>query len=136
MKTCDELVIDVYLWKALGGSKVTTEHAKNLLAKKFTTPPTSKSKKNNETIVLLVDELDLLWNRKQSVLYNIFDWPFNAQAKLVVLAIANTMDLPVSYSLQLKVLLSIPCFYLRFQERVIIHRVSFRIGLTRLMFLC
>ena len=98
MKTCDELVIDVYLWKALGGSKVTTEHAKNLLAKKFTTPPTSKSKKNNETIVLLVDELDLLWNRKQSVLYNIFDWPFNAQAKLVVLAIANTMDLPVSYS--------------------------------------
>ena len=24
----------VYLWKALGGSKVTTEHAKNLLAKK------------------------------------------------------------------------------------------------------
>ena len=98
VKTYDELVIDVYLWKALGGSKVTTEHAKNLLAKKFTTPPTSKSKKNNETIVLLVDELDLLWNRKQSVLYNIFDWPFNAQAKLVVLAIANTMDLPVSYS--------------------------------------
>ena len=123
MKTCDELVIDVYLWKALGGSKVTTEHAKNLLAKKFTTPPTSKSKKNNETIVLLVDELDLLWNRKQSVLYNIFDWPFNAQAKLVVLAIANTMDLPVSYSLQfvypLKVFFVItitfdklPCFYL------------------------
>ena len=100
MKTCDELVIDVYLWKALGGSKVTTEHAKNLLAKKFTTPPTSKSKKNNETIVLLVDELDLLWNRKQSVLYNIFDWPFSAHAKLVVLAIANTMDLPVSYNLQ------------------------------------
>ena len=57
VKTFNELVIDVYLWKALGGSKVTTEHAKNLLAKKFTTPPTSKSKKNNETIVLLVDEL-------------------------------------------------------------------------------
>ena len=32
----------VYLWKALGGSKVTTEHAKNLLAKRFTTPPTGR----------------------------------------------------------------------------------------------
>ena len=48
--------------------------------------------------------LDLLWNRKQSVLYNIFDWPFSAHAKLVVLAIANTMDLPVSYSLLFTVL--------------------------------
>jgi len=103
----------VYLWKALGGSKVTTEHAKNLLAKRFTNPPVSKSKKNNETIVVLVDELDLLWNRKQSVLYNIFEWPNNVHAKLVVLAIANTMDLP---------------------ERVMINRVSSRIGLTRLTF--
>ena len=39
-------------------------------------------------------QLDLLWNRKQNVLYNIFDWPTRPQAKLVVLAIANTMDLP------------------------------------------
>ena len=83
----------VHLWKALDGSKVTTEHAKNLLAKRFTTPCT---KKKNEVIVVLVDELDLLWNRKQSVLYNIFEWPNSAHAKLVVLAIANTMDLPVS----------------------------------------
>ena len=56
-----------------------------------------KSKKNKETIVVLVDELDLLWNRKQSVLYNIFEWPNNEHARLVVLAIANTMDLPVSF---------------------------------------
>ena len=90
----------VYLWKALGGTKVTTEHAKNLLAKRFTALPSNsgaKSKKNtNQTIVVLVDELDLLWNRKQSVLYNIFEWPNSSHAKLVVLAIANTMDLPVS----------------------------------------
>ena len=90
----------VYLWKALGGTKVTTEHAKNLLAKRFTALPSTsgaKSKKNtNQTIVVLVDELDLLWNRKQSVLYNIFEWPNSSHAKLVVLAIANTMDLPVS----------------------------------------
>ena len=43
--------------------------------------------------MLLADELDLLWTRKQTVLYNLFDWPTRQQAKLVVLAVANTMDL-------------------------------------------
>ena len=46
------------------------------------------------TTVLLADELGLLWTRKQTVLYNLFDWPTRPQAKLVVLAVANTMDLP------------------------------------------
>ena len=50
--------------------------------------------------VLLVDELDMLWNRKQSVLYNLFDWPTYKTARLVVLAIANTMDLPVSWIME------------------------------------
>ena len=27
-------------------------------------------------------------------MYNMFDWPTRSQAKLIVLAIANTMDLP------------------------------------------
>ncbi len=80
------------LWKSLSGAKVTTEHAKNLLEKRFTTP---SSGKKNQTTVVLVDELDLLWNRKQSVLYNIFEWPNSVHSKLVILAIANTMDLPV-----------------------------------------
>ena len=44
--------------------------------------------------MLLADELDLLWTRKQTVLYNLFDWPTRQQAKLVVLVVANTMDLP------------------------------------------
>ena len=39
-------------------------------------------------------QLDLLWTRKQDVMYNIFDWPTKQHAKLVVLAVANTMDLP------------------------------------------
>lgn len=99
-----------HLWKSLTGAKVTTEHAKNLLEKRFTSPTSGKK---NQTLVVLVDELDLLWNRKQSVLYNIFEWPNNPQAKLVILAIANTMDLP---------------------ERVMINRVASRIGLTRLTF--
>jgi len=39
-------------------------------------------------------QLDLLWTKKQSVIYNIFDWPTRRDARLVVVAIANTMDLP------------------------------------------
>merc|ERR1719495_454100 len=65
------------------------------------------------TSIFLVDELDMLCNRKQSVLYNIFDWPSKPQGKLIVIAIANTMDLP---------------------ERVMINRVSSRLGLTRQVF--
>ncbi len=43
---------------------------------------------------VLVLQLDLLWTRKQDVMYNIFDWPSKQQARLIVLAVANTMDLP------------------------------------------
>lgn len=39
-------------------------------------------------------QLDLLWTHKQDVLYNLFDWPTHKGARLVVLTIANTMDLP------------------------------------------
>ena len=38
--------------------------------------------------------MDLLWTRKQDVMYNIFDWPTKTEAGLIVLAVANTMDLP------------------------------------------
>ncbi|PAA80915.1 hypothetical protein BOX15_Mlig011148g7, partial [Macrostomum lignano] len=63
--------------------------------------------------VLLVDELDMLCNRRQDVLYNLFEWPQNPNSRLIVLAIANTMDLP---------------------ERVLVHRVASRLGLSRLVF--
>ena len=44
--------------------------------------------------LLLVDEIDFLSTRKQEVLYNLFEWPSMATAKLLVVGIANTMDLP------------------------------------------
>ena len=94
----------VQIWKALTGEKAASEHARSLLEKRFSSEDddlvvTGKQKKVKERripTVLLVDELDMLWNRKQTVLYNIFEWPVNKSAKLIVLAIANTMDLPVS----------------------------------------
>lgn len=44
--------------------------------------------------VVLMDELDQLVTAKQDVVYNFFNWPTLAGSKLVVLAVANTMDLP------------------------------------------
>ena len=73
----------------LTGEKATPDHAANLLDKYFST-----AKKNKTTTLLLADELDLLWTRKQTVLYNLFDWPSRQNARLIVLAVANTMDLP------------------------------------------
>jgi origin recognition complex subunit 1 len=39
-------------------------------------------------------QLDLLWTRRQDVVYNLLDWPTKSASCLIVLAIANTMDLP------------------------------------------
>lgn len=44
------------------GDRVTAEHAKNLLEKRFTGQDEKKTKSDKLT-VLLVDELDMLWNR-------------------------------------------------------------------------
>ena len=41
-----------------------------------------------------MDELDQLMTTKQVGIYNFFNWPTLAGSKLVVLAAANTMDLP------------------------------------------
>lgn len=61
-----------------------------------------KDRKLNEKVrvqaemlrVLLIDELDALVTKKQTLLYNLFDWPCHSHSRLLVIAIANTMDLP------------------------------------------
>jgi origin recognition complex subunit 1 len=44
--------------------------------------------------VVLIDELDALITPKQTLLYNLFDWPCHSSSKLLLISIANTMDLP------------------------------------------
>lgn len=75
----------------------------------------SHSKVSEKPVVLVIDELDLLCTRRQDILYSLFDWPtrHNNHRVLIVLAIANTMDLP---------------------ERLLHPRVASRLGLTRLTF--
>ncbi|XP_062308342.1 origin recognition complex subunit 1 isoform X2 [Osmerus eperlanus] len=108
MKMTDPHQAYVQILQELTGQKATADHAASLLEKRFSNPAPKK-----ETTVLLVDELDLLWTRKQNVMYNLFDWPTRRHARLVVLTIANTMDLP---------------------ERIMINRVASRLGLTRMSF--
>ncbi|XP_035379851.1 origin recognition complex subunit 1 isoform X2 [Electrophorus electricus] len=108
MKMTDPHQAYVQILQKLTNQKATADHAAALLEKRFSTPAPKK-----ETTVLLVDELDLLWTRKQNVMYNLFDWPARKHARLVVLTIANTMDLP---------------------ERIMINRVASRLGLTRMSF--
>ncbi|XP_030062346.1 origin recognition complex subunit 1 isoform X2 [Microcaecilia unicolor] len=108
MKLTDPHQTYVQILKMLTGQKATADHAAALLEKRFCTPTLKR-----EAMVLLVDELDLLWTRKQNVMYNLFDWPTHKQAKLIVLTIANTMDLP---------------------ERIMMNRVASRLGLTRMSF--
>jgi Cdc6-like AAA superfamily ATPase len=59
--------------------------------------------------ILVVDELDVLVTRKQTVMYNLFEWPTRQNSPLIVIAIANTMDLP---------------------ERMLSNKVSSRMGTT------
>ena len=59
--------------------------------------------------VVLMDELDQLMTTKQDVVYNFFNWPTLVNSRLIVLAVANTMDLP---------------------ERVMSGRVRSRLGIS------
>jgi origin recognition complex subunit 1 len=69
-----------------------------------------------------LDELDQLVMAKQTVLYNLFNWPTLPSSRLIVIAIANTMNL--ADMLPNKI-----------QSRVgIIHLMQSNVGLTRVNF--
>ncbi|CCA66668.1 related to origin recognition protein Orc1p [Serendipita indica DSM 11827] len=63
--------------------------------------------------IVLMDELDQLVTTKQDVVYNFFNWPNLSGSKLIVLAVANTHDLP---------------------ERALSAKVRSRLGMIRINF--
>ena len=96
----------VNLWEGLSGQKVSPKHAEQLLYKRFSTPSP-----NRQPCIVLMDELDLLVTKKQTVMYNFFEWPNLQHSRMILVAIANTMDLP---------------------ERMLSNKVSSRLGMNRL----
>ena len=96
------------LWEALKGDRVSSNHALHLLEHEFTHPSPRRI-----PCVVLMDELDQLVTKNQSVMYNFFNWPALRHSRLIVLAVANTMDLP---------------------ERTLSNKISSRLGLTRITF--
>ncbi|TVY37714.1 Origin recognition complex subunit [Lachnellula subtilissima] len=108
MKVTDPHQSYSLLWEALKGDRVSPSHALDLLEREFNHPSPRRT-----PCVVLMDELDQLVTKNQSVMYNFFNWPGLRHSKLIVLAVANTMDLP---------------------ERTLSNKISSRLGLTRITF--
>lgn len=77
------------LWEALRGERASPSQALDLLEREFSNPSPRRV-----PCVVLMDELDQLVTKNQAVMYNFFNWPTLRHSRLIVLAVANTMDLP------------------------------------------
>ncbi|KAL9623113.1 MAG: hypothetical protein Q9160_002627 [Pyrenula sp. 1 TL-2023] len=108
MKVTDPHQSYSLLWEALKGERVSPSHALDLLEHDFSHPSPRRT-----PCVVLMDELDQLVTKTQSVMYNFFNWPALRHSRLIVLAVANTMDLP---------------------ERTLSNKINSRLGLTRITF--
>lgn len=81
------------LWQNIKGIKVNPTTAAIQLDNHFNQQKLKK-KAPDEIFIVLIDELDALMTKKQQLLYNIFEWPGRVNSGLIILTIANTMDLP------------------------------------------
>ncbi|KAH8112691.1 P-loop containing nucleoside triphosphate hydrolase protein [Phellopilus nigrolimitatus] len=108
-----------FLWEAVSGHDVANEGHLKVSAKEALKQLTKffsagvRAGPSGHACVVLMDELDQLLTTKQEVVYNFFNWPTLVGSKLVVIAVANTHDLP---------------------ERVMTGRVRSRLGMTRINF--
>lgn len=89
MKVTDPHQSYALLWEALKGQRASPTQALDLLEREFSNPSPRRI-----PCVVLMDELDQLVTKNQAVMYNFFNWPTLRHSRLIVLAVANTMDLP------------------------------------------
>lgn len=96
------------LYRAITGSQgFAPMHAAQLLEKRFSgelNAPVKKARnrgvggptarEKGKCVILILDEMDVLVSRKQKVLYDVLEWPTKKNARMAVIGIANTMDLP------------------------------------------
>lgn len=96
------------LWHHISGDKVSASNAALLLEEYF-----KREDHKRKPLVILMDEFDQIATKKQNVMYNFFNWPTYSTSKLIVIAVANTMDLP---------------------ERMLTNKIASRLGLRRIQF--
>ncbi|CAE6459060.1 unnamed protein product [Rhizoctonia solani] len=105
------------LWEAISGHdaaqhghlSISSKEALRRLTRHFN----SRTSAGSHTCVVLMDELDQMVTTKQDVVYNFFNWPNLPDSNLVVIAVANTHDLP---------------------ERTMSAKVRSRLGMERINF--
>ncbi|SHO78378.1 Similar to S.cerevisiae protein ORC1 (Largest subunit of the origin recognition complex) [Malassezia sympodialis ATCC 42132] len=112
MKLASPMQAYTELWCAMSGNgqRLSPRAALSKLSSFFSL---GLNKKRMPTVVLM-DELDLFVTSRQDVIYNMFHWPDLPESNLVVIAVANTMDLP---------------------ERTLQPKVASRLGMTRIPFM-
>lgn len=79
----------VHIYEQVMKVKITWQAALTALEKRFKTPAL-----NRKTILLIVDEIDTLMNRREDVIYHLFEWSTKDYAKIVVVPIGNTLNFP------------------------------------------
>ncbi|CAG8534094.1 13282_t:CDS:10 [Acaulospora colombiana] len=87
------------LWEAIVGHDASTHGHLKISPKEALKRLTlhfgvGSSENSGPACIVLMDELDQLVTTKQDVVYNFFNWPNLTGSKLIVLAVANTHDLP------------------------------------------
>jgi len=105
------------LWSAVsGGERAGPKQALANLKARYekTGPKGAPMGAGRAATVVLVDELDQLVTGRQDVMYNLFSWPNTYGSNLVIIAVANTFDLP---------------------ERLLKEKVRSRLGMHRIPFL-
>lgn len=81
------------LWRNINGEHVSNIKALTKLTEYFE-GTRSKAIEKRTNIICLVDEIDFLITRDDNIVYNFFNWPTLRNSRLVVIGIANIMDLP------------------------------------------
>lgn len=101
MEMRDPFEAYVKLWEELEDENVqcNAETAASRLEALFSGKAVSGADESERVVVVLLDEIDYLVTKKQSVLYNFFDWPSRSlesksKRRLVVIGVSNTLNLP------------------------------------------
>lgn len=107
MSLSDPNLVYCELYKAITGSEgYSPLHAAQMLEKRFSDASVGAGKgstgrvdrptarERGKCVLLILDEMDVLVSRKQKILYDVLEWPTRKNARMAVIGISNTLDLP------------------------------------------